>query len=192
MQRTLRVQRKQDLMSPATRLFGLPVLMRSCLLLLMGVLSMPISAHQQKAAITRILFNPRNGNIEVMHRFFVHDAEHAARLVFGKRQSLMESAESRQLFSSYVMNRFAITVMLGDGSSDKLRLQYVGEEIDGQFLWVYQEAFRTEGIDGMTIVNLALRDVWTDQSNLVNIEHHGQIHTLTFAGNTGELSIDLD
>ena len=34
-------------------------------------------AHQQKIAITTVLFNPRTENIEIMHRFNLHDAEHA-------------------------------------------------------------------------------------------------------------------
>lgn len=148
-------------------------------------------AHQQKSAVTRILFNPNTGNIEIMHRFFVHDAEHAATLIFGQRQTLVESAESRQLFSSYVMNRFAIDVQMADGSSESLNLQYVGEEIDGQFLWVYQEIPQVENVAGMTIVNLALRDVWPDQSNLVNIERDDEIVSLTFDGNDEALSVEL-
>ena len=43
------------------------------------LLAAPLSAHQQKEAITRVLFNPRTGNIEVMHRFLLHDAEHAVK-----------------------------------------------------------------------------------------------------------------
>ena len=32
-------------------------------------------AHQDREAITQVLFNPRTGNIEVMHRFLLHDVE---------------------------------------------------------------------------------------------------------------------
>ena len=63
--------------------------------ILLGLLLMSTSeAHQQKNAVTRILFNENTGNIEVM-RFFIHDAEHAAGLIFGERQMLAESRESR-------------------------------------------------------------------------------------------------
>ena len=72
-----------------------------------------------------------------------------------------------------------------------LALQYVGEEIDGQFLWVYQEIPVEEGIAALTIVNVALRDVWPDQSNLVNIERDGEIYSLTFQGNDEILSVQL-
>ena len=142
-------------------------------------------------AVTRILFNANSGNIEVMHRFYIHDAEHAATLIFGERQTLLESAESRELFSSYVMNRFAIEARFVDGESRDLALEYIGEEIDGQFLWVYQEAPQTAAIHSLAIVNMALRDVWPEQSNLVNIELADEIISLSFEGAAEMLSVEL-
>ena len=149
-------------------------------------------AHQQKNAVTRILFNENTGNIEVMHRFFIHDAEHAAGLIFGERQMLAESRESRELFSSYVINRFSIEASFREGNSEVLDLSYVGEEVDGQFLWVYQEVPAQDDITAFTIVNLTLRDVWSDQSNLVNIERDGSVYSLTFDGSAEVLTVKLD
>ena len=160
---------------------------------LLGLLVLSIGeAHQQKNAVTRILFNENTGNIEVMHRFFIHDAEHAAGLIFGERQMLAESRESRELFSSYVINRFSIEASFPEGNSEVLGLSYVGEEVDGQFLWVYQEIPAQDDITAFTIVNLTLRDVWSDQSNLVNIERDGRIYSLTFDGSAEVLTVKLD
>ena len=162
-----------------------------------GVLLGPLvlstgEAHQQKNAVTRILFNENTGNIEVMHRFFIHDAEHAAGLIFGERQMLAESRESRELFSSYVINRFSIEASFRAGNSEELGLSYVGAEVDGQFLWIYQEIPAQDDITAFTIVNLTLRDVWSDQSNLVNIERDGRIYSLTFDGSAEVLTVKLD
>ena len=153
---------------------------------------LPSHAHQQKNAVTRILFNENTGNMEVMHRFFIHDAEHAAGLIFGERQTLAESKESRQLFSSYVINRFAVEVTYADGKREELALSYVGEEVDGQFLWVYQEIPAADNITTMTIVSTALKDVWSEQSNLVNIERNDRIYSLSFDGAAEVLSVELD
>lgn len=161
--------------------------------ILLGLLLMSTGeAHQQKNAVTRILFNENTGNIEVMHRFFIHDAEHAAGLIFGERQMLAESRESRELFSSYVINRFSIEASFREGNSEVLGLSYVGEEVDGQFLWVYQEIPAQDDITAFTIVNLTLRDVWSDQSNLVNIERDGRIYSLTFDGSAEVLTVKLN
>lgn len=148
-------------------------------------------AHVQKTAVTRVLFNPNTSNIEVMHRLLVHDAEHAANLLFGERQSLLESAESRELFSSYVVNRFAIDATVADGSTSRLQLRYVGSEIDGQYIWVYQEIAEIPNIASMAVVNAVLMDIWPDQQNLVNIEKAGQIYTLNFTTSADTLSAEF-
>jgi len=148
-------------------------------------------AHQQKTAITEVLFNPNTENIEVMHRLYLHDAEHAATLLFGNQLTLLESAQTRELFSSYIRGRFAIQVRLANGSSRELPLSYVGEEVDGQFFWVYQEVPDSEDIVGLSIVNLILRDVWPDQANLVNIERGDSIQSLGFTEATEVLNLDL-
>jgi len=149
------------------------------------------AAHEQKTAVTRILFNDSTGNIEVMHRFFIHDAEHAAGVVFGEAQNLMESADSRKLFSNYVMNRFAIAAEDSRGETTALNLQYVGEEIEGQFLWVYQEVGQLQDVSALSVVHVALRDIWPDQANLVNVEKDGQIYSLSFADSAESLRIEL-
>jgi len=164
---------------------------RVLLCLLLTIICTNGFAHQQKTAVTRILFNASTGNIEVMHRFLLHDAEHAAGVVFGQAQDLIESADSRALFGSYVINRFSIEVIDGSGDSTALRLDYVGEEIDGQFLWVYQEAEQIADVKGLRVVNLALRDVWPDQVNLVNIEKEGKIYSLSFIETSESLEIEL-
>ena len=175
---------------------GLRVVRRAALRfggILLGLLVISTGeAHQQKNAVTRILFNENTGNIEVMHRFFIHDAEHAAGLIFGERQMLAESRESRELFSSYVINRFSIEASFREGNSEVLGLSYVGEEVDGQFLWVYQEILAQDDITGFAIVNLMLRDIWSDQSNLVNIERDGRIYSLTFDGSADSLTVKMD
>jgi len=148
-------------------------------------------AHQQKTAVTRILFNDSTGNIEVMHRFFIHDAEHAAGVVFGESQNLMESAAARELFSNYVMNRFAVAAEDSTGGTTELDLTYVGEEIDGQFLWVYQETAQLQDVSALSVVHVALRDVWPDQANLVNVEREGQIHSLSFVESAESLRVEL-
>ena len=127
----------------------------------------------------------------MMHRFFIHDAEHAAGVVFGESQNLMESADSRKLFSNYVMNRFAVTAEGSQGEIVELNLEYVGEEIDGQFMWVYQEAEQLEDVNALSVVHLALRDVWPDQSNLVNVEREGRVHSLSFVDSVESLRVEF-
>ena len=99
----------------------------------------PAIAHQQKAAITRIIFNERTGTVEVVHRFFLHDAEHAVRQVLDRNADIIGSATTRQQFADYVEQNFVMHNQRGA----EIPLQSVGHEIDGnrrrgedaEFLW---------------------------------------------------------
>lgn len=156
---------------PATLLLGTP----------------PLSAHQMKEAVTRVLFNSRTGNIEVMHRFQLHDAEHATRKLFGGDADLLGSEEARDRFARYVHERFS----LKDQDGKVIELVTVGNELEGRFLWVYAEAPIPEKLTALTLSHDALRDVWPDQVNLVNVERHKTVRSATFEKERREVTIEL-
>lgn len=161
---------------------GVPVLL--LILLLGGVL--PAEAHQQKSAITRLLFNERTGNIEVMHRFLLHDAEHAVREIFGGDADILASKAVRERFAAYVGRRFELRA-----DERPLKLAAVGSEIDGRFLWIYQETPIPDALTSLSIRHDALRDIWPEQVNLVNVERGRDVRSVNFEGGLGQVDIEL-
>ena len=157
----------------------------AALLLIALFLAPSLPAHQLKEAITTVLFNPRTGNIEVMHRFILHDAEHATRKLFDGETDLLSSAEDRNRFESYVHERFS----LKDQDGSPIALVPVGNELEGRFLWVYAEAPIPENLTALTLSHDALRDVWSDQVNLVNVERDKMVQSATFTRGTREATI---
>jgi len=156
-------------------------------LLLMIPLALP-QAHQQKAALTRIQYNERTGMLEVMHRFYLHDAEHAVRRLLDPDADIIGNGQTRRQFAGYVAQRFAL--YRENGSA--LPLQLAGQETDGQFFWVYQELAVDAPPRTITARHDALRDLWPEQTNTVNIDLDGSIRTLTFTGNDRRLTTGPD
>ena len=144
-------------------------------------------AHQQKESVTRVLFNPRTGNIEVMHRFLLHDVEHGVKELRGGDADILGSKDDREFFAAYVNQRFAIT----DQDEQGLPLNPVGHEIEGRFLWVYAETEIPQGITSLTLRHDALRDIWPEQVNLVNVERSGDVKSATFMSGSREITIGL-
>ncbi|RUO47898.1 DUF6702 family protein [Pseudidiomarina donghaiensis] len=144
------------------------------LMLLIGVSA--ASAHQLKTASTTILFNERTGNIEVLHRFFLHDAEHAVKQLFDKEADIHQLERTREQFSDYVQQRFSLATL----DNQTLPLSHVGYEIDGNNFWVYQETPVVANLKGLKIRHKALQDVWQSQQNLVNVEGNGPLQSVTF------------
>jgi hypothetical protein len=144
-------------------------------------------AHQQKEAITRVLFNPRTSNIEVMHRFLLHDAEHAVKKLRNSDADILGSETDREFFSEYVHANFT----MADQDGRHLLLSPVGNEIEGRFLWVYSETPIPQDVESLTLSHSALLDLWSQQVNLVNVERDGKVRSATFMQGSRELTIEL-
>lgn len=145
------------------------------------------SAHEQKVAITQILFNPVTGNIEVSHRLYLHDAEHAVQDYWGKADLLSDEEDLKKL-ALYTRGNFSISF---DGSA--VSLTPVGVEVEGPFVWVYDEApIPDTPVESVTISNFVLRDVWRSQSNLVNLEIGKFRKSEFFSGDDTEKTISIE
>jgi len=158
------------------------------IVLLVGVvLGSSAFAHQQKAAITRIELNPRTNMLEVMHRFELHDAEHAVKEIFDGSADIIQSSETQGQFANYVSARFGIYRT----NDEPLPMTLIGYEIEGKHFWVYQETPKPENMASLQVVHNALRDIWFAQTNTVNVKLDEDVNTLTFAENTEVLRIDF-
>ncbi|MEM8984872.1 MAG: DUF6702 family protein [Pseudomonadota bacterium] len=155
--------------------------------LMLALTTQATSAHQQKESVTQVLFNARTGNIEVMHRFLVHDAEHAIKALVESKTDILGSEQSRQHFADYVRRHF----QLRDQDGNAIVLQPVGHELDGRFFWVYSEAPAPEGVGALTLSHDALRELWSEQVNLVNVQREGITRTALLAGGEREVTVDL-
>lgn len=148
-----------------------------------------VAAHQLKSGVTTILFNQRTGNIEVMHRFVLHDAEHAVGELFNKRQAdIHTDEETRALFAAYVLESFNLATLDGQ----QLPLEAVGYQVDGRDFWVYQEAPIPKELSGLAVRQKALQELWPEQQNLVNIEGKGGIKSLQFNAKDDWLTVSFD
>ena len=137
-------------------------------------------AHQQKIAISTISLNPRSGMIEIVHQVPVHDAEHALTAQGVDNPDIIGSAKSREAFAAYVTRRFLLEI-----GGAPVKPAYVGSEITGGSLWVYQEV--SAGAEAGAVLRInsqILTDVWARQENRVNIG--GGTSPETFIFRSGE------
>ena len=146
-----------------------------------------LAAHEMKAAFSKVFFNPRTGNIEVMHRFYVHDAEHGVKQLFDKNADLLNNQQTQQLFNQYVAAHFSLSSLTGE----RIPLTLVGGQLEGRFYWVYQETAIGSAVSGLIIAHSSLQELWPAQVNTVNVERNGQINTLSFDRNTARLTLSF-
>lgn len=149
---------------------------------LVGILLIPalwltshsaVVAHQQKQSFTTLLFNDRTGNLEVSHRFVLHDAEHVLSRLFEQPSDLSSDPASRERFAQYIQQSFA----LHNTQRQVLQLMHVGHEVDGKYFWVYQELAAPPSMK-LYVRHSALQEVWPKQINYVNVERQGKVNSL--------------
>lgn len=158
---------------------GLLTLLTVIMLTACAMFSDIAHAHQQKAAETTVLFNKNSGQLEVMHRFYLHDTEHAVQAIFDKHADILDSKQTQQQFADYVAEQFLARTL----TDQALTLNNVGYEVEGKFFWVYQETNIPKDLNGIKLFNGTLRELWPTQINMVNIEGQGNVRTLYFSDN---------
>ena len=147
----------------------------------MCVLSFSANAHQQKEAYTTLFFNERTNNLEIMHRFYLHDVEHAINSLNANNKNTDEKTvesdgSALKTFSAYIQSHFQIRSIEDDG----IELDYVGAEIEGKYLWVYQELSMSnldKNLKALKLNMTALQEVWPKQINHINIEKKGVVRS---------------
>ena len=154
--------------------------------LMMAVAISPAAAHQQKLAISTVSINEHTGMLEVVHQVPLHDAEHALRKEGTHSPDIIGSEASREAFASYVAERFSILL---DG--EEAALTFVGSEVSGGSLWVYQEMDAPRATATIAVNSQILTDVWMRQENRVNIGGGTDVETLVFRSGDGFETAEL-
>ncbi len=139
-----------------------------------------VQAHQQKEAISTILFNARTGNMEIAHRFYIHDAEHAAKKILNEKADLLKDKVIQAAFSRYIVERFSLTL----NQDSNLSVKLVGHEVEGKFFWVYQELTKFPKPKSIQVTYDALMEIWPSQRNVINIEGLGDIQSIELFAST--------
>lgn len=147
-------------------------------LLALALLSSPVFAHRIEAALSVVEVNPTSGVLEITHRLYAHDLEHA--LDLGPvGAGYFETPEGQVAIKAYCERQF----FLGDGQGKTLALQFIGAELSGDLLYVYFEAGRYRGRD-LTIDSNLLQDFTEAQVNQVNVRRAGKTVSARFQTGT--------
>lgn len=162
-------------------------LLTAIFIILTLFISNTAQAHKIKTAFSIILFNDRTENIEVVHRFYLHDAEEAVWELFDKKADIIGSEQTQAIFTEYVMKKFE----LKDQTGKSIPLETLGFQNEGGYFWVYQETPYNKDLTKLYIKQDALKDVWSQQYNVVNIEGLDEIYTLNFSDTDEWLSIPI-
>ena len=140
------------------------------------LITAPAHAHRVAEALSVIEFNPRTGNVEVVHTMNLHDLDHVFSQRLGKPVTVGDSRESLDAVADHIGKAFALARL--DGTPIPLKL--AGMETVRGDLKAYYEAPRPDGLKGLSISDSLLMSDLPDQTNRVNVELPAGVETLIF------------
>ncbi len=148
-------------------------------------------AHSMPGSISTVKRSASGKIIEIIHRLHTHDAELGIAASLGKRNISLETLTDRAQLALYVEERFRIAEYSDSRIGNRLALELVGAELDGEYVLVYQE-FAGDLPAGLAIRDDILRDVFPGQVNHVNVAVGGAVRSVTFSGDDKWQTLTLD
>ena len=147
-------------------------------------------AHRSQSVLTTVNWNATTSMIEVMHRLHAHDAEVGIAQSTGATAApdvdITQPRNQAQLVL-YIEKHFSLK-----GPAGVIALEPVGAELESEAILVYREAKLAAPPAELTVDDQILRDVFDQQTNLVNVKLAQRTRTLIFAGRDGaKLAKDL-
>jgi len=137
-------------------------------------------AHRMPGSISTVKYSTSGERIEIIHRLHSHDAELALASVLGESRISLETLVGRAQLALYVEEHFRLAAFVDGRPGDRLALELIGAELDGEFVLVYQE-FAGELPAALAIRDDILREVFPDQVNHVNVATGGEVRSVTFS-----------
>ena len=123
-------------------------------------------AHDFHTSLTEMRYNAKAKNFEISLRVFTDDLEKVLSANNQNRKFTLENNDKNDpLVEAYVRKHFVVT----NPKNQKLNINYIGREKEGEATWIYLELPVNESIKGSKIQNDVLIDMFDDQTNILNI-----------------------
>jgi hypothetical protein len=134
--------------------------------------------HDFHTSLTEVNYNAKSGSLEVSIRVFSDDLELClSKQNGGKLVTLEDDANKvESLIEQYFRKNFAL---ISTNKEVKL-VKYYGKEKEADATWLFFEIFDCQQIQNYSLYNAIFQDMFTDQTNLVNVVYPSQKKTLVF------------
>ncbi|MGD8325862.1 MAG: hypothetical protein PVF65_03005 [Sphingomonadales bacterium] len=156
------------------------VLLSGILFFLSAFLS--VDAHRLPVTTSEVNWNERTSNLEIIHYLHVHDAELGLARLLGDPDVSLQELETRARLALYVEEHFA----LESPGGERLPLQIIGVEADGDYALVYQEVKLDKQPMALIVSSSILRDIIPGQENRVNVKLFDIVQSIIFRDNDDE------
>lgn len=141
-----------------------------CLLALSSTTNVSAKRHRFHTTLTRIDYNAKEKNFEIIIKMFTHDLMPLLEKRGGKSLDLEKSPEADKLILEYVNENF----VLSDKNDAAKTLKWIGKDFDTDEVRVFLETGSTENLEGYKLKNTLFFNEFPEQTNIVLCLYEGK------------------
>ncbi len=144
---------------------------RALLVGLVLLSTLPGHAHRAHFSLTDMWWRVDQGTLEITHSIHLDDAM-VLLASLGAPDGTLDVAMQAKLML-YLERTFSLT-----SGGDPLKLEPIGAQIDGDFLWLYQEVQLGRLPDELQLSSRLMQDFSAEQVNQINFRVGDEVRTL--------------
>ena len=127
---------------------------------------LPFVVHDFHTSLTEMRYNAKSKTFEISLRAFTDDLQKVLSAANQNKKFVLENNDKNDPFvEAYIKKHFVVT----NTKNQKLNINFIGREKEGDATWIYLEMPVNESINGSKIQNNVLIDMFEDQTNILNI-----------------------
>ena len=133
--------------------------------------------HDFHTSLTEMRYNTKSKTFEISLRAFTDDLQKVLSATNQNKKFVLENSDKNDSFvEAYIKKHFVVT----NPKNQKLNINFIGREKEGDATWIYLEIPVNESLNGSKIQNDVLIDMFEDQTNIVNIFMQNQKKSYLF------------
>ncbi|MCP9764842.1 DUF6702 family protein [Lacihabitans soyangensis] len=138
--------------------------------------------HDFHTSLTEINYNPKSGSLELSVRVFTDDLE--LTLTNFNKGKLVKIEDPENVVDPLIEQYLRKNLALVSPDKDVKFGKFYGKEKEANATWLYLEIFDCKNIKNYTIYNNIMQEMFSDQTNLVNIIFGSDKRTIVFDSKT--------
>lgn len=147
------------------------MILRWAALALICAVTIPTHAHKLQYSTSELIYRVDDQRLEVIHSIHLDDAI-VLLAQLGDLGGTM-SLETRARIMLYVEDRFFVS-----SGEQQISLEPVGAQIEGDALWIYQEATLERPLVNLVVRTTLMHDVFEEQKNQINLIVGDEVRSL--------------
>ena len=138
--------------------------------------------HDFHTSLTEINYNPKSGSLELSVRVFTDDLE--LTLTHFNKGKLVKIEDPETVVDPLIEQYIRKNLALVSPDKEVKFGKFYGKEKEADATWIYLEMFDCKQIKNYSLYNSIMLEMFSDQTNLVNILYPSQKKTIVFDSET--------